>query len=257
MEEYDRNRRARALAIVLCLVGIFTAAALRAKSPLGLAFTLELQTLIADPTGEVWATAKAEAYEGIGGFQGPVAEGSDHRLIIRAARPFDGEGTLKVRTPARAKGAVFGKGGSHIQVILGPHKGCSVSCEPITIADVGNLEVRMDLKRAKASSFGHILLRPYDERWSFNLEPYISYRGKHIPCGAEVTKGGWLSMRRATIISDPTSTLSLCVHPPIGKTRCSKPGNPEVGIRLKARGEYIVQAWSETPGLAECEVYVR
>ena len=242
--------------LYLILVFVLMSIPANAKSQLNLGFELEAQMLKQDPEGDVWQTLQKKSFLGVGGFQFHIA-GGKYRLKITAHKPYDIKGVFKVRMPGRVDGVVAPAKKTSVSIILGPHKGCPAKkarCLPLTKDDFGNLELRLDLKKAKQTSLGIALLRPYDTRVNFAIRPALRYEDLSVPCGAKVPKGWWIFASSMKAESDPISSISLCVREPDGDVECAEEKEESVRVKLNEEGLFQFIVWNESADTVACEI---
>lgn len=242
--------------VLLVLVLLFIPLRLQAKTQLTLDYKVMAQVLVGDIEGDTWNTVQS-ASGPITGLQFFLEKAETYRLLIEVRKPHDIKGTFKIRTPTRTDGLVAPKGTDKLKIILGPQKGCNGEsrCDPITINDIGNVEMMLTLEEANQVSLGVFLLRPHDEKLDLAYRPALTYKGNQILCGSTVKKGFWIFARRFHGNASPLDTISLCVKNPKGKVFCV--GEKEYEIKIKARksGLYEFTAWNATPVQSTC--YVR
>jgi len=240
---------------LLFLLTIFTPISI-AKSQLSLKFQLEVERLQSDPEGDSWKTVDKQFVAGVGGLQFHVDD-AKYRLKITAFKPYDLDGTFKVRMATRADGIVAPKNTETVSIIFGPHEGCPKTekrCLPISIMDVGNVELRLDLRKARGTSLGIFLLRPFSERINFTVRPAIKYKDKQIHCGSKVKKGFWIFASKMQSESDPINNISMCVKEPDGKVECAKDEEGSLKVRINQSGLFKFSVWNAYSETQTCEV---
>lgn len=227
-----------------------------ARAPLTLNFEVEVQRRVVDPASEQWATVTKVKAEGIAGLQSYLDPQTTHRLVITVFKPQDLKGSFKVRTPLRVDGVTLDLGRS-AQLILGPHTGCpdaEARCKPFTEEEVGQIEMRMDLEKAKQTAFGILAIRPYSQPVEEAVRTALVFKDKTIPCGATVEKGWWIFASSVYSSANPKDTISLCVQEPDGDIECADDEEFEIGKKMNQTGQYEFVVWNSSPTVARCFV---
>jgi len=240
---------------VIILALLFSSVAY-AKPSLTLEYMAEVQMELKDPTGPVWIThAVRHVAHGVGGLQVWLDPQGRHRIKITARKPHDVRGSFKIRMPSRSDGVVANPNSDTVSIIFGPHEGCPDSearCKPLTENDLGNVELRLDLEKAKQSSLGVMLLRPYKDASDIAIRPALSYEGKEVKCNTKVEKGWWIFASR--MVADTVDAISVCVREPDGNVECAKDQAKEIKIKIQQTGTYEFTIWNSSPYEASCVV---
>jgi hypothetical protein len=236
-------------------VSMLASTTVLARTQLALRYEAEVQAGQHDPMGTVWQTVTALKADGIGGLQVYLDPKKQHRLKLTVFKPHDLKGTYKVRTPLRSDAVTLGPEARSGTIILGPHPGCQEiesRCAPYTIEEIGLIEFRMDLEKAKRSAFGVLLIRPYDEVLEVASRTAITFQDKTIACGSTVDKGWWIFASSINSNADPIDTISLCVQEPDGDIECADDRENEISKKANERGWYEFINWNSTPTAARC-----
>jgi len=231
------------------------------RSQLSLEYKVSIQVEYNDPEGTEYQTIAWKEMSGIGGIQVALDPVKKHRMVIKVRKPINLAGIFKVRMPTRVDGVNAPTGLEYAQIIFGPQRGCpgigEDACKPITEDDIGNIELRLDLKQAEQTAFGVFLFRPYADPLDFAIRPSIKYKDKIIKCGSSIKKGLWLFAKRARADTDPMDTISLCALDPKKKWDCAGDKEDSMKIRINKKGRYLFVAWNKSPTYSTCEIFAK
>jgi hypothetical protein len=242
--------------LILLLFSLFISAYAYGREQLNLHFDVDIQYRVTATKDTEWLSAKKTKVEGIGAIQVKLNKLFDHRLIFTIKKPFDIKGSFKVRTPTRTDGIVAKEKSDTVQIILGPHKGCPKSekrCQPIVLEDVGNIELRLDLFKAKKSSFGVLLFRPFSFFSDGPVRPSVSYEDKELDCGSQIESGWFIFASNIRAVGSP-DTISLCIEGPDGDKECAEDREGEVEVSANQSGKYSIVAWDTNPIQTRCVI---
>jgi hypothetical protein len=118
--------------------------------------------------------------------------------------------------------------------------------------DLGLVEVRVDLEKAKRSSFGAFLLRPFDLGEVVKVRPSLMADEKIIACGSKVKKGFWIFAMKVKADGTPIDSISLCVLNPRGDTSCAEDKEFELAARMSTYGTFKFSLWDNLGRKTDC-----
>lgn len=243
------------LAFIVFVVLFFIDSA-HSREKLNLGFSVEVQYRFGD--ADPWEQSEKRDFEGVGGLQFHLNPQGDYRLILKVQKPFDLEGAFRVRMVTREDGIAVPKGTDFGQIILGPHEGCTGSrCEPLTLSDVGLVELRLDLQKAEETAIGAFTLRPYDDPPPIVIRTRYFHGGNEIHCGSQVKKGWWLFAKKFRADGSLVDTISVCVRRPSGKMNCADDRENHVKVRANEKGTYQFSIWNTKVIENRCEFYAK
>jgi len=240
---------------LICLVMFFVLPGdAQARTQLTLKYNVQVQTELHDPVENIWQTVEEVDVDGIGSLQVHLYPNKKYRLKLTVSKPYDLKGVYKIRTPIRHDSIVLGPKTTKGTIILGPHKGCEKEkrCNPFTTEEIGMFEFRMDIEKAERSSFGVLLIRPYEEQAEGAARAAITFRNETISCGSTIDKGWWIFASSFHSNANPLDNISLCLHEPDGDVRCSKDNKHKVSVKANQRGRYEFINWNRTPTGVVC-----
>jgi len=228
-----------------------------ARDQLTLQFEVEFQYTVFGGDKVEWIAMDKMKVDGIGALQVKLNKTVQQRLIFTVKKPFDLKSVFKIRTPQRSDGIVGKAESDSIQIILGPHQGCPEEesrCKPITLDDVGNIELRLELYKAQAPSFGVLLFRPYSQTLMLPVRPSVSYKNEKVACDSHI-ETEWFIFARDIEVSGAPDIISLCIEKPNGDKECAEDRETEVEVTASQSGKYNVVAWNTTPFQTVCSIY--
>lgn len=206
-----------------------------------------------------WITHKEESFDGIGGLQTHLDSSAEYRMVIIVRKPFDLSGTFRVRMFSRVDGIALPSGTDSGTIIFGPHDDCSsneVRCKPLTLNDVGQVELRMDLEKSQETALGIFNFRPYDASPPITIRARYFYDGKEIACGSTVKKGWWIFGKKLKGSGSVVDTISICAKKPKGSFDCADDQESEVKTRANEKGVLRFSIWNNKAIEDKCVFYV-
>ena len=218
---------------------------------------LESSVKIQRQSSSGWQTVEEKRFRGISGIQYLLDEGQVYRLIVSVEKPFDLEGVLRVRMVTRSDGTSLPKEVKSGQIIFGPHTGCPVGekrCEPLSIDDVGLVEVRLDVEKAQFTGLGVFTLRPFTEPTPAKIRPSIQYKDSIVSCGSTIKDGFWLFAPKIRGNGSRVDSISVCLTGPKGKVICAEDGDFQVKKRVTKKGRYTFTIFDERVRRTDCGV---
>ena len=228
-----------------------------ARNELTLKFNATVQAFHKDPEGGQWKKVVSKDFRGLGGLQFQLKKKVTYRIIFSVKKPKDLKAVFKARMLGRKDGIVVAPEEEKAQIIFGSQPGCQVAtdrCKPLGMSDVGNVELRLEVEKAKAASFGILLIRPYDKKTPVEVRPALRYDDEKVYCGSKIDSGWWIFASDMEVKADPTKTISLCVKEPDGDHQCSENEETEFEVRIDESGVYQFSFWDEIPRFSTCEI---
>lgn len=216
---------------------------------------LESSVTIQRKDASGWISVESKKFKGISGLQYLIDDGQIYRMVIEVEKPYDLEGTMRVRMVTRSDGVVVPRDQKTGRIILGPHDGCpdnEVRCKPLTIDDVGLVEIRIDVEKAQFTGFSVFTLRPYDEVTPVQIRPSITYKGNNISCGSQVKKGFWIFSPKLVGNSSRVESISICITDPKGKVKCAADGEYQLKKHISKKGDYVFTVFDDRVRKSSC-----
>jgi hypothetical protein len=205
-----------------------------------------------------WKTVEQKSFSGLSGIQYWFDTSVRFRMVIEVEKPYDLESVLRVRMVSRADGKVIKEGEKKAVIIFGPHEGCPSSeerCKPLSLDDVGLVEIRLDTEKAQFTGFGVFTLRPYTERSPIKIRPSVVYRDRDVPCGTDIPKKGFLFFVPKLVGNGSViDAISLCLTNPKGKVKCADDGEAEVRKLVTKKGLYQIVLFDERQRKTTCNI---
>lgn len=247
------------LAFVIVVMTVFFNK-VNARERLDLRFSVEIQFRPNSVTE--WINTQTKEMVGVGGIQYYQGRFNEYRMVLKVEKPTDLKGVFRARTNLRNDGIALGQGSGQGIIIFGPHDGCQNDgdnrrCDPLSLNDVGLVELRLDVEKATKTALGTFSIRPYDVAPEAVIRPGIVYKGREIPCESTVDKGWWLFAKKLQADSTAIDSISLCVLTPKGERKCAEDQEFEVETRVSKEGKYVIEIWNKRIIKRTCTIYAK
>lgn len=240
-----------------------------ARDRLNLSFSIAIQYEF----GEEWITSKElKSVTGLGGLQFHIDPEKKYRMVIKVPKPHDIKGTFRARSATRVDGVVVPPDSTEGVIIFGPQPSCNTRCNeldtnclntlenrcaPLSLDDVGLVEMRLDLEKASETAIGAANVRPYDKAPPIPVRASIRYKEGLIQCDSTVDKGWWIFAKKLVADSDSLTSISLCVTTPANKTLCADDREFDLKIKANQKGTYRFEVWNDKGIGKTCLVHAK
>ncbi|OFZ54988.1 MAG: hypothetical protein A2428_03180 [Bdellovibrionales bacterium RIFOXYC1_FULL_54_43] len=210
-----------------------------------------VESAVADPIhGVAWKTELTGPLDG-GAFvqtraypfdqaHGCIAKklttGACKRIRIRAEKPGDKVASFAVQFPGRTFAITAPEGAPFAEILL----------NEISLNDIGDMSLMLNVTGAVEQSFGMISLRTHDQEITPAATAALSSDGRVLRDGDAIKKG-WRFLFFGTakgvdVVENPADLLSLCGFFPNGEIRCSE--DNRMSFYVTERGEYLFVSWN-------------
>lgn len=235
---------------------VYVSNSAHARERLNLQFSVDIQ--YRQLLSNQWVTLNSKSYDGIGGLQAHLDSSAQYRMVLTVRKPFDLSGAFRVRMFSRVDGVALPVNTEKGVIIFGPQDGCQneTRCEPLSLNDVGQVELRLDLEKAQETALGIFNFRPYDESPPITIRTQYFYDGKEIACGSSVKKGWWIFAKKLKGSGSAVDTISICAKNPKGSIECADDRETEVKVRANRNGTIKFSLWNNKAIENGCEFYV-
>jgi hypothetical protein len=206
-----------------------------------------------------WRSLTAREFDGVGALQFHLDSNFEYRMIITVRKPFDLAGTLRVRMVTRTDGIALPAGSETGRIIFGPQNGCQANeerCRPLSLDDVGLVETRLDLEKARVTSIGAFTIRPFSTPMPITIRTRYFRGDQEIFCGSTVKKGWLIFGKRLRADGSPIDTISACGRRPNGKIACAEDQDYQVEIRANEIGRLYFSIWNREALEDQCHFNV-